>query len=426
MFRNLLIIALTGCWLVACADAPPAAAPPRPWSGVEGDWPQFRGPDRTDVATEKGLLDQWPAGGPSLLWLSRDTGLGYSGPAIVDGRLFIMGAGDEAEHLLALDAQTGDRLWSLELGPVFENRWGDGPRGTPTVDGQFVYALSARGNLVCADVSEGRVRWQTTMQELGGSIPHWGYSESVLVDGERLICTPGGEQGALAALNKQTGEVLWHSQDFTDGAQYASIIAADHDGVRQYIQLTMQSLVGIHAENGQLLWKSDWAGQTAVIPTPIFHDGSVYITSGYGVGCKRVRLGPGHRVEEVYANKVMKNHHGGVVLVDGHVYGYSDGVGWLCQDFASGKKVWNEKKALGKGAVTCVNGRLYCLDESDGSVVLAEASPAGWREHGRFVLEPQTELRKPAGRIWTHPVVVGGRLYLRDQELLFCFDVAAR
>ncbi|NIL95686.1 MAG: PQQ-binding-like beta-propeller repeat protein [Planctomycetales bacterium] len=419
MFRNLVLIILCSCCLVPGGLS-------RGLRAAEGSWPQFRGPDRTDVSWEKGILKKWPPGGPPRVWLYRDTGVGYSGPAIAGGRLFIMGARDGSEQLMALDAASGKPLWSIELGEEFENRWGNGPRGTPTVDGPWVYALSARGNLVSASVTDGRVRWKRTMQQLGGSIPNWGYCESVLVDGDRLVCTPGGEQGALAALNKQTGEVLWHSQDFTDGAQYASIIAADHNGVRQYIQLTKQTLVGIHAENGDVLWRSGWSGQTAVIPTPIFHDSSVYITSGYGVGCKRIALGPRFSLQEIYANKVMKNHHGGVVLIDDHLYGYSDGLGWLCQDFASGEQVWREKQALGKGALTCVDGMLYCLDESDGSVVLAEASPAGWREHGRFVLEPQTQLRKPAGRIWTHPVVVGGRLYLRDQELLFCFDVAAR
>ncbi|MDH3717132.1 MAG: PQQ-like beta-propeller repeat protein [Planctomycetota bacterium] len=418
MPRTLAVVALNLCFVFLCGMFSPSEA-------AERNWPQFRGPDRTDVSAEQGLLKEWPDGGPPRVWLYQDAGLGYSGPAIVDDRLFIMGARDGTEHLMALDVAAGKLLWSIELGEEFENRWGNGPRGTPTVDGELVYALSARGNLVCARVTDGSQRWKTTMQALGGSTPNWGYCESVLIDGDRLVCTPGGEEGTLAALNKYTGEVLWQSKDFTDGAQYVSIIAANHNGVRQYIQLTKQTLVGVHADNGDVLWRSPWPGQTAVVPTPIFHDGSVYVTSGYGVGCQRVTLGPGHEVHQVYANKNMKNHHGGVVLVGDHLYGYSDGVGWLCQDFASGEKVWNEKRALGKGAVTCVDGRLYCLDESDGAVVLAEASPAGWTEHGRFVLEPQTKLRKPAGRIWTHPVVVGGRLYLRDQELLFCFDVAA-
>ncbi|MCI0748205.1 MAG: PQQ-like beta-propeller repeat protein [Verrucomicrobia subdivision 3 bacterium] len=387
------------------------------------DWPQWRGPDRTDVSKETGLLKTWPENGPKRLWLFENAGNGYSGPAIADGKFFTIGTRDGNEVILTLDANSGKELWTAKLGDVLDNRWGDGPRGTPTVDGDRVYAMSGQGNVACVNVADGKQIWKQSMTELGGKVPGWGYTESVLVDGEKVVCTPGGSQGALAALDKKTGKVLWRSTDFTDSAQYSSIIAAEINGARQYIQLTMRNLAGIDAKDGKLLWKSDWPGRTAVIPTPIQRDNFVYVTSGYGAGSKLVEINSGNDVRIVYENKVMKNHHGGVVLVGDHLYGYSDGSGWICQDFKTGEEVWAERDALGKGAISCADGMLYCLAEGNGTLVLAEASPKGWKEHGRFKLDPQTKIRSPQGRIWTHPVISNGKLYLRDQDLIYCYDV---
>ena len=418
-----------------------ADRPSRDASG--GNWPQWRGPQRTDISSETGLLQQWSEGdvGPQPLWVSRDAGIGYSGPAVVDGVLYTMGAlplaaaGVDAEgaedavssakeYLLAIDARTGKKIWATEVGEVFENNWGNGPRCTPTVDGDYIYALGALGDLACVEKSTGKLRWKRSFTEdFGGAVPDWGYCESVLIDGDHVICTPGGTEGAMAALDKHTGEVIWRSSDFTDGAQYASIIAIDNGGKRQYVQLTQKHLVGIDAKNGDRLWSSDWPGRVAVVPTPISKGDAVYISSGYGVGCKLIRLNRQNDAEEIYANRNMKNHHGGVILLDGHLYGYSDGVGWLCQNFEDGKKVWSEKGDLGKGAIAYADDRFYCIGEDDGRVVLIDASPDGWQVRGEFTLAPQTELRKPAGRVWTHPVIVDGRLYLRDQELLHCYDV---
>jgi outer membrane protein assembly factor BamB len=392
---------------------------------ASGDWPQWRGPDRTDVSKETGLLKSWPEGGPKRVWLFEKGGLGYSGPAIAGGKLYTMGIREDSEQLIAVDAQTGRELWSVKIGEVLKNGWGDGPRGTPTVDGDRVYTMSGRGNVVCANAADGKILWQKAMRDFGGRIPGWGYTESVLVDGNKIVCTPGGDKGTIVALDRKTGELLWQSKDFTDPAHYSSTIVAVHGGQRQYIQLTEKHVAGVAAEDGKLLWSSDWPGRTAVIPTPIFHDGQVYVTAGYGVGCKLVKLGAKNEAAEVYFNKEMVNHHGGVVLVDGHLYGHSDQGGWVCQNFKTGAKVWAEKDALGKGAVTCADGMLYCLAEKDGTVALVEASPKGWKERGRFKLEAQSAQRNPKGRIWTHPVVTGGRLYLRDQEFISCYDVKA-
>jgi len=240
-----------------------------------------------------------------------------------------------------------------------------------------------------------------------------------------MVCTPGGAKGALAAFEKKAGKLLWQSAEFTDPAHYSSIVAADINGARQYVQITEHSVVGIAAKDGKLLWKSAFPGRTAVIPTPIVKENHIYVTASYGAGSKLVKIGPGNEASDVYENKVMKNHHGGVILVGDHLYGYSDGTGWICQNFKTGEEVWSERNALGKGAIAYADGRLYCLDEGSGTVVLVEASPTGWKEHGRFKLDPQTKIRTQQGRIWTHPVISNGRLYLRDQDLIYCYDVKA-
>jgi len=241
------------------------------------------------------------------------------------------------------------------------------------------------------------------------------------VDGNNVICTPGGPQGTIAAFNKASGVLVWQTKDFTDEAQYSSMVRATINGVPQYVQITMQSIVGVAPKDGKILWKTGWPGRTAVIPTPIVRDNLVYVTSGYGVGCKLIRIGPDNQVETVYENKVMKNHHGGVILIGDHLYGHAD-AGWTCQNFKTGEEVWNHR-AFDKGAVAYADGMLYCLEERSGTVALVEASPAGWKEHGRFKPEPQSKIRLPDGRIWTHPVISNGKLYLRDQDLIYCYAV---
>ena len=387
------------------------------------DWPQWRGPTRSDVSAETGLLKSWPPEGPRRLWVFENGGNAYSGPSIVAGKLFTMGTRDGQEILFCLDVAKGTELWNAPLGKILDNNWGGGPRSTPSVDGGFVYAMSGPGTLACVQVADGKVVWQRTMKELGGKTPGWGYTESVLVDGNQVVCTPGGDQGAIAALDKKTGATLWQTKDFTDGAQYPSIVKATINGEPQYIQLTMQTLVGVSPKDGAVLWRTPFPGKTAVIPTAIVKGNEVFVTAGYGAGCQLVRIDPGNQVTVVYENKLMKNHHGGVILVGDHLYGHSDGVGWLCMDWKTGAEVWSEKNKLGKGAIGCADGMLYLVEESSGNVALIEASSKGWNEKGRFKLEPQTAIRSRQGGIWTHPVIANGRLYLRDQDLIHCYAV---
>jgi outer membrane protein assembly factor BamB len=398
------------------------------------DWPQWRGPDRSDVSRETGLLKRWPSGGPSLLWTYNAAGAAFSGPAVVGDRLYSMGQDDQAEFVFALDTQKGEKLWSTPFGSPYANGYGDGPRGTPTVDGDHLYVLGANGDLACLETATGTKRWSVNLMngDLGGQQPHWGYAESPLVDGDQVVCCPGGPQGTMAAFDKKTGSLIWRSKELTDPAGYASIIIGEVGGIRQYMQTTMKGVAGVAAKDGKLLWhylrdEGSHPFRTAVIPTPIFHEHCVYVTAGYGAGCDLLRLSPNGdtiTAEKVYENPNMENKHGGVVLVGEHLYGWTDrGSAWICQDFKTGKTIW-QSKALGRGSVTCADGRLYCYAENDGAVVLVEANPEKWKEAGRFKIPRETQIeRKHSPSIWTHPVVANGRLYLRDQDLIFCFDV---
>jgi outer membrane protein assembly factor BamB len=420
-------------FLIACLPAlalPVVTAAPAPPDPARSDWPQWRGPDRNDISRESGLLKDWPSEGPKLLWTYNEAGAGFSGPAVVGDRLFSMGADSQQDYVFCLDVKKGTKVWSVGIGERLQNNWGDGPRCTPAVDGDRVYALAGRGNLVCLQVADGKTVWEKSLvKDLGGNVPGWGYCESPLVDGDKVLITPGGGKGAIAALDKKTGEVIWRSKGFTDGAQYSSLVIANAGKIKQYVQMTGQSVAGVAADDGRLLWRHECKNPTAAIPTPIVDKDQVYSTSGYSAGCRLVEVsadGSGKEtVREVYANKDMSNHHGGVIKVGDYLYGHSDNGGWMCQNFADGKVVWKDKK-LGKGCLTCADDRLYLYSENDGTCVLIEPTKEGWKEHGRFKIPQQTTLPRKSGHIWTHPVVANGRLYLRDQELIFAFDVKAK
>ncbi|HYO24277.1 MAG TPA: PQQ-binding-like beta-propeller repeat protein [Lacipirellulaceae bacterium] len=390
---------------------------------LHADWPQWRGPNRDDVSAETGLLKSWPEGGPKRLWMVENGGLGYAGPAIVGGRIFLLGTTDEGEVLTTLDADSGEQQWTAPVGELYENDWGNGPRSTPTVEGDFVYAMGAQGNLVCVRAGNGEVVWTKSMTALGGKVPQWGFAESPFIYKNTVLCTPGGEQGAIAALDKATGEVLWRTADVKTNAHYSSLVAMPHGGHDEVVQLLADQLLGLNPTDGKVLWSVPWPKPVATIPTPLVHGNSAYATSAYGAGCMRVEIGADHAAEKVYENKVVKNKHGGVILVDGHVYGHSDGVGWVCQNFETGEQVWREREALEAGSIAYADGMFYCLGEDTGTVVLIEASTEGWKEHGRFTLDPQTDQRKERGKIWVHPVIDNGRLYLRDQNIVYCYDV---
>ena len=390
------------------------------------DWPQWRGPARDDVSTETGLLKQWPAGGPPLAWKATGLGGGYSGVSVVGNRVYTMGESAESSFIHALDAASGNIVWSAKVGKTggSESNQYPGPRCTPTVDGELVIALGQWGDLVCVDAATGKELWRHNLESefAGKMMSRWNYAESPLVDGEKVICTPGGSQGTMLALNKQTGAVIWRSTDWKDNAAYSSAIVAEIGGKRQYIQLTDASVAGISAADGALLWRAPRKGTVAVIPTPIVAGDYVYVASGYNAGCSLFKVsvdGGKFSAGPVYENKVMVNQHGGVVKTGDCLYGFCDSKGWTCQDFKTGEVVWLEKEKLGKGSLTCAGGMFYLRAEAGkGTVVLLEATPKGWNEKGRFDQPDRTDKNS-----WPHPVVANGRLYLRDQDMLLSYDV---
>ena len=385
------------------------------------DWPQWRGPHRDDISTETGLLKDWPANGPPLAWKAAGLGVGYSTVSIADGKIFTMGDHGDYADVLALDLN-GKQLWTTKIG----KSGGDHPgtRCTPTIEGDRIYALGQFGDLVCLEASTGKEVWHKNLHDdLNGSMGGWGYAESPLVDGESVICMPGGKQGTVAAFDKKSGNVLWRSKDLTDGAQYSSLVAADIGGVHQYVVFTGASVAGV-APDGKLLWRAERKGRTAMVPTPIVADNLVYVTSGYGVGCNLFKItgsANDFKAEQVYANTDMKVHHGGVVRLGDYVYGSSDPGILTCMELKTGKVAWKDR-SVGKGAVAYADGRLYLRSEGgDGEVALVEASSDGYKEHGR--LKQPDRSKSPS---WAHPVIAGGKLYLRDMDVLLCYDIKAK
>lgn len=406
-------------------------------SSPERDWPQWQGRDRNAISRETGLLQQWPTDGPPLAWRIDNLGGGDSAPAIAAGRLFGMSAKDGQEVVWALSEANGETIWVTPLGPEFEQSHSqskEGPGGTPTVDGKLLYVIGMGGRVVCLRIDDGSIVWQRHLQDdFGGEVPAWSFRESPLIDGEKLICTPGGEDATIVALNKLTGETIWQSQvPDNPKAAYSSAIAIDFDGQRQYVQLTARTVVGVAAEDGRFLWRYDHPANPHGIncTTPLHHDGHVFASSAYGAGGGVVKLSKDasgeFTTEEVFFSKRMQNHHGGVILHDGALYGANGGNGGgnlICIDFQTGKVLWDERRGehrIPKGSIAYADDRLYFRTE-EGTVLLIEPSREQYIERGRFEQPDRTDL--PA---WAHPVIANGKLYIRDQNLLLCYDIQAK
>ena len=381
------------------------------------DWPQWRGPNRDGKSVETGLLGAWPRQGPPLVFRAAGLGEGYSSLAVTRGRIFTQGQRKDGEFVLAFDAATGKKVWEAPNGKVFRERRGHGPRGTPTVDGDRVYALAGDGTLGCFDFQSGKALWGfNVVERFGAKVPGWGISESPLVDGERVIVMPGGKGAALVALDKKSGNVLWKSQN--DSAAYSSAIAFDNDGIRQVVAFSDDAVFAVRADNGALLWRNKRVtNMIANIATPIFAEGLLFVSSDYGTGGALFRLKGEAKPEEVYFTRDMKNHYSTSVLVGETLYGFSSSV-LTALDFKTGRVRWRDR-SVGKGSLIYADGLLYVLGES-GMLALVEASPEAYREKSRF------ELTRGDFPAWSPPAIANGKLYLREQDNLYCWDIRSK
>lgn len=407
-------------WLAAGLAASTAWAAETP--GGPADWPQWRGPRRDAISTEVGLLKKWPEAGPPLVWTATGAGEGYSSVTLSNGRLFTMGNLGDREHVLAYDMKTGRQLWSRENGDAYENNRGNGPRGSVTIEEDRAYCLGANGDLSCRNVADGTPVWQVNLlKQFGGRNTKWGLSESPLIEKDLVICNAGGPDASLVALDKRTGKTVWTSKGLSDEASYSSSLAVTIGDVRQIIHMTHQNVVGVRAQDGLPLWRYGRVNApTANVATPIYHDGHVFASAAYNMGGALLKLipdGDKTRAEEVYFTKDMQNHHGGMVLLDGYLYGFSNAI-LTCLEFKTGKKMWSDR-SVGKGCLVYADGHLYCLSE-DGVVGLVEANPREYREVSRFKI---TRGRWPT---WSHPVISHGRLFIRNQDTISCYDVSAK
>jgi hypothetical protein len=384
------------------------------------DWPQWRGPRRDGVSAETGLLKQWPAGGPPLAWKSGGAGEGYSSFSVSGGRLYTLGARQGTEYVIAYDAASGKKVWEVANGRRFENDRGSGPRSTPTVDGDRLYVFGSSGDMTVVDAATGKVVWtQNLLRKYGGSNIQWGLSESPLVLTDRIIVTPGGSGAAIVALQKTDGSLIWKTQ--SDEPGYSSALLHSLGNVQQAIVFTGQRALGVDVNDGRLLWSYDRvANRTANIATPIARRNRVFLSSDYGTGAALLSLGAdGNKViaSEIYFTNDMRNHHASSVLVGDFLYGFSSSI-LTAMQFDTGKVAWRDR-SVGKGSVVVADNQLYLFSEQ-GVVGLADVNPSQYVERGRFQLK--------TGNLptWSHPVVSGGKLFLRDQDAIYAYNVGSK
>lgn len=406
MQRNALVVVLLSLAAIVAVHA--------------DDWPQWRGPKRDGVSSERGLLKDWPAGGPALAWRATGAGIGFSSFSAAHGRLYTLGARSGTEYLMAYDAATGQKAWEIAHGRRFSNDMGDGPRSTPTVDGDRLYTFGASGDMSAVDAATGKVFWKINLlDKFGGSNLRWGLSESPLVLNDRVIVSPGGRGAAIVALSKADGSVIWKSPGDEPG--YSSAVLHEAGGVREAIYFTAERALGIDVDSGKLLWSYDEvANRTANIATPIVRGNYVFLSSAYSTGAALLELtASGNRINarQVYFTRDMRNHHATSVLVGDYVYGFSEAI-LTAMKFDSGQVAWRDR-SVGKGSMAFADDRLYLYSEQ-GVVGLAEANPSGYREHGRF------QINAGSAPTWSHPIVSNGKLFIREQDNIYAYDIKGR
>lgn len=411
----ILAASLAAAGLAAAEAAGPAGGTP------PADWPQFHGPNRDNISTETGLLKRWPEGGPKLLWRATGIGAGYTSVAI-SGRM-IYTAGNIGKHtvITAMD-MAGKALWRAKNGPAYR-RAHPGARGTPTIDEGKVYHLNADGDVLCLDAKTGKHIWTLNMlKKFGGRNISWALAESVLIDGRNLICTPGGKNISMVALDKKTGKTVWTCRGAGDKPGYASPILVHYKGLRQIVTMMSPSVVGVAADTGRLLWRYPCPAKfDENILTPVFHDGYVFVSIPHGRGATLLKLNvEGNRcsAKRTWHTKDLDNKNGGVMLVGGYLYGHaSSRPRWVCLEFKTGRTMYSVPGLPGAcGTLTYADGMLYLLSER-GAVALMRPDPKGFAPVSRFQLP-----RGPRQRSWAHPVVCRGRLYIRHWDVLYAYD----
>ncbi len=383
-------------------------------TAAPADWPCFRGPNHDDKSSDKGLLKEWPSDGPAKLWQFGGMGKGFSTVSVSGDTVYASGDVDGQMTLFALD-MAGKPKWKI----AHDNAWANnypGARSTPTVDGDKVYLVSGHGLIGCYSTKNGAKVWTRTMQELGGKTPNWGFAESVLIDGNMAVVTPGGE-GCITALDKTTGKTLWQSKGFDGRAHYGSCTPLLFNNIPMIVAGTGGGIFCVDARTGAKVFSDPFsAGNTANCPSPAAADGYVFWSNGYGKGGLCMKLTPTGG-EQAWTTRELTSHHGGYLIDNGFIYGNHER-GVACLDLKTGQKKWFDKSA-GKCSITYADGMLYLFGESDGVACLASASPDGFKLAGRVKVQGE-------GPSWAHPVVIGGRLYLRYDTNLYCFDVKAK
>jgi outer membrane protein assembly factor BamB len=398
---------------------------------AQSSWPTFRGADRSGVASDEGLLNEWPNGGPELLWTAEGAGQGYASVSIADGKVFTLGDGitenDKSEYLTCFDQSNGKLIWKLKTGnPWTAGRpsW-HGSRSTPTIDEDRVYVITPEGVLYCVS-TEGKKKWKVDLKKKfkGKKAEMWGYSESVLIDGDNLICTPGGDRNTVVALNKMTGKKVWSCKRENDrGAGHASIVISNVGDTKVYVQTTGSGAMGVRASDGELMWTYDIDKTTAVIPTPIVRDDLVFFSAGYNRGgalLRQVPEGDEVAVEEIYPlQQGLNNKHGGIVLVGDHLYGDTNDKGTpFCADLMTGKVLWKSRGSGQKSAcVTAADGKLF-FQYANGTMTMVKANSESFEELGSFKIPGDTD--RPS---WAHPVILDGKMYVRTGTNIHCYAV---
>jgi len=399
------------------------------------NWPQWRGPGRDAVSPDTGLLQSWEAAKPRLLWMAEGLGKGFASVSVADGVVYSTGNSDGAQVVVAVNAADGKIKWSTPITEETPKHGYEGSRSTPAIDGDRCYVVASSGAIVCLDTADGKVVWRKEFksQWQGRMMSGWGFAESPLVDGDLVLCTPGGKDATIVALKKLTGEQVWAAAvpEFEgaasrSGAAYSSIVISNACGVKQYVQLLGSGVVGVRASDGKFLWGyGGVANRTANIPTAIVDGDHVFASTGYGAGAALLKLSAsddGVDAEEVYFlnGKTFQNHHGGMVQVGDYIYcghGHNNGFP-ACLNWKTGKLAWGgDIRGIGKGsaAVVYADGNVMFRYQS-GEVALIEANPKEYVLKGSFMPEYQES------RSWSHPVVINGKLYLREQNKLMCYD----